>query len=173
MGLLDRSSSEPEEPLGTSPTFSLQVAPTIKPNHYLYPRKNLSTNLTPQVLQLPNPRDWLPNHLTLTANGACIQKSHRTIVKKQFLHGHTNIPWGSTSCLSTEGRGKNIHLLLSPWKGFDYIFSQLLPESPASNQHASRCRLWSSWEPEQTGRHFSCIFTPVHSENKIKSPASP
>lgn len=48
---------------------------------------------------------------------------------------HTQLNPGPT----TDGAGKNSHLLLSPWKGLSYIISQLLPEGSADNQSASKC----------------------------------
>ena len=57
--------------------------------------------------------------------------------------------------LSAEGAGKNAHFLLSSWKGFDFILSQLVTENLASNQPATESWLGSSlkswWAPPSSG----------------------
>lgn len=68
------------------------------------------------------------------------------------LHGH--IPW-----LRAEGAGKNTHFPVSPWKGFDYILSQLLPEGLASHQPVSRWWLRSYSKPKRVGGHFPRILS--------------
>ena len=79
-----------------------------------------------------------------------IHESHRTIVtKRQFLSRDLSISQHipavpTTSRLSAEGADKNVHLSLSPWKKFDCILSQLVPEDLASNQPESESWLGSS-----------------------------
>lgn len=80
--------------------------------------------------------------LSLTASGAYIHKSHRTVKKKkQFLTDIAACSHSYRSTPSTKRAGKNIHFPISPWKGLNHIFSQLLLEGLASNQTAPRCLL--------------------------------
>ena len=38
--------------------------------------------------------------------------------------------------LIAEGEGKTFHVLVFPWKRFDYILSKLLTEDQSSDEHA-------------------------------------
>lgn len=87
-----------------------------KTDHQCLPKMTLCTHLAPHSLQLL-PKGQAPNQQTLRANRPGnhqlqqIVESKETSFKQtqeQPLHLH-----------STDGQGKNVHIPVFPWKGFD------------------------------------------------------
>lgn len=70
----------PGELMGISVTFSLWLTPTIKPGYHPVSRRRLYTCLVPCVWLLP-----LKGWLDPITNGACIHKSHRTVVNNEAV----------------------------------------------------------------------------------------
>lgn len=72
-----------------------------------------------------HPREGLSECMALIANGACICKSSKTIKKDtvfKWTWEHTPPPQGYTPRLIIEREGKNSHLPVSLWKGFECTF---------------------------------------------------
>lgn len=82
-----------------------------------------------QILRLKLDGQPPSKHLAVKANGACVQQTHKSTARKQFLRQFTiAIP----AELNTEGTGKNAHLPAFPIKGLICILYKLLPEGQAS-----------------------------------------
>lgn len=93
-----------------------------------------------------------PNHVTLISNGDCIHESCKIIAEKWFLIGTGALSTTIHTAIHT-GLVQRKYLPSSPW---DWLLSQMLPESPAPTQPASRCWL--------NPPHFGTLMILAHSQ---------
>lgn len=121
-----------------------------------------TTHIMPYLLSLP-PKGWGPNCLSLGANEVFIHKSNRTIANKEAVIKQVHK-------LSSQAQHRKFRqkcpFLSFPWKRFDCIIYQLLPENLASNKPTSRCWLESSPELERASSLFPHLLTLVHSNSE-------
>lgn len=88
----------------TSPTFSLWLAPTIKPSLCLLPGRSLSTHPAPQILWL-SPEGWVLKSLSSDSQQSSVFQAHGTILnysnnnnnKNSFQMGAQSFPTGKVS----------------------------------------------------------------------------
>ena len=123
-------------------------------------------NLTSRVwsFKVSTQRMGAPRHLPLRAKEAHIYKSHwlgksqeEEENQEDAINGVQTFTTAPYSELSSEGTGRNTHLLVFPWKVFLYVLYRLLPGGSA-NQHTSRCWLQSSLESRGAGGHFFTLW---------------
>lgn len=138
----------PWKPADNLSHLLLESTPIIKPCHQYVPKGAFICiwHLSFYCCHLKNgPLD----HLALIAKGVCIPESHKTVAnKKTVLNGCRTTTTTTHVCTpvpSGKGAGKNVHLLVTPWKGPNYILLHLLPEGLACNQPASKG--WMQFSP--------------------------
>lgn len=132
--ILPRSQGGLQTPPLPSPSIPLQVTSVSQ--------EGASTHIWCPSFCTCHLRKEPPDHLALTANGTCIQESHRTTANNKFLMGSGEPCQSYIPRPSAEGAGKNSRLPASPLEGLmTYL---LLPGGPASNWPAPRCWLQSS-----------------------------
>lgn len=116
----------------------LSFTPMIKACIQFLPERSLPTLLAPQLLWLPLEGLASKWHTSESHKGSALASSPSPQnTKWRFLRCvitfHCYPPPHSHSSLSTDGPGKNTRLPVSPWKGFDDVLFQLLPNGGASN----------------------------------------
>lgn len=136
--VLTVTSSEPQSQYGSPLSSPLALSPVIKTScHYL--EGSLLTLLAGTSDFRNVAWRWALNQLVLTISGACIHEPHKSTNEKEDFNQAQEqyLPLCPMTIHLGSAQSERAKMAIFPffsWKWFNFIVSQLLPESLASHQ---------------------------------------